>query len=104
MSTYQIVRDAILNKRQIIANYKGYDRELCPHVLGTKHGRSHALFYQFGGHSSSGPIIEGSPSNWRCLKLEELVDVRARDGEWHSAFNHSRPQTCVDIIDVEVAG
>jgi len=102
MDTYQIIRDAIIKRRQIVANYKGYDREMCPHVLGTKKGRYQALFYQFAGHSSSGPIVSGSRNNWRCLFLEELSNVRARDGEWYTSENHSRPQTCVDAIDVEV--
>lgn len=103
MEAYQIIRDAILNKRQIIATYRGHVRELCPHVLGTKNGRAQALFYQFGGESSSGLAPMGSGQNWRCMFIDELEDVHARDGEWYSAPNHSRPQTCVGVIDVEVS-
>lgn len=102
MDTYQIVRLAILNKQIIRATYRGRVRVMCPHVVGTKNGRSQALFYQFDGESSSGLDPDGSPANWRCLLLDALSDVSVEDGEWHTAPNHSREQTCVDEIDVEV--
>jgi hypothetical protein len=97
------LRDAILNKRQVLATYNGYYREMCPHVLGRKRGRAQALFYQFGGTSSSGLAPAGSMDNWRCIPVERLEGITVRDGDWYSAANHSRPQTCVDEIDVEVA-
>lgn len=119
-SVYQIVRNAILNKQQIVAVYHGYPREMCPHVVGIKRGKpatmgkrgrpgrpatddeAHALLYQFAGGSQSGLQPAGSPANWRCVKISELQNVAARPGPWHTAPNHSRPQTCVDQIDVEV--
>ncbi|WP_261454470.1 hypothetical protein [Serratia fonticola] len=102
MSTYEIIANAIKNKKQITATYKGHARELCPHAIGTKNGRQQALFYQFGGHSSSGAIVPGSPDNWKCLAINGLSNVSVHDGEWHTADNHSKAQTCVDWIDVEV--
>jgi hypothetical protein len=36
------------------------------------------------------------------MALEELSDVTLVDGEWHSAPNATRPQSCVGDIDVEV--
>jgi hypothetical protein len=102
MSTYQIIADAIRNKKQVIAMYQGHIRELCPHAIGTKNGREQALFYQFGGHSSSGAIVPGSSKNWKCLAINGLSNVSVRDGEWHTGNNHSTAQTCVDWIDVEV--
>ncbi|MFB9996161.1 hypothetical protein [Providencia rustigianii] len=101
-SNYDLIAEAIKNKKQIIAMYKGHLREMCPHVLGSKNGREQALFYQFGGYSSSGVIIPGSSSNWRCIQIDGLSEVTLRDGEWHTAANHSQTQTCVDRIDIEV--
>ncbi len=46
--TYALIQQAILNKDQVIATYQGHRREMCPHVIGTKHGRRQALFYQLG--------------------------------------------------------
>lgn len=96
---YSLVRQAIVDKEQIIATYKGHVREMCPHVIGMKNGRPQALFFQFGGTSSSGLPPDGE---WRCIPIEGLDRVVSQAGEWHSAPNHSQPQTCVDIIDVEV--
>ena len=101
-SNYRIIREAIINKQQIIAVYHGYPREMCPHVIGTKHGRPQALFYQFGGSSKSGLSPVGSLANWRCIPVDDLTNVSARNGQWHTASNHSRKQTCVDLVDVEV--
>ena len=84
------------------APFIGQARHMCPHVLGMKNGKEHCLFYQFAGTSSSRSIVPGSKENWRCLDIQVLQNVRVIDGEWHTASNHSRPQTCVDIVDAEV--
>jgi hypothetical protein len=100
--TYEQIRQALLHNQHVLATYNGHYREMCPHVLGTKNGRQQALFYQFGGTSSSGLAPAGSMDNWRCVFIDQLRDVSVRDGIWHTAPNHSRPQTCVDSVDVEV--
>ena len=101
--TYSIVRQAIINKEQVIATYNGQVREMCPHVLGTRDGRPQALFYQFGGFSRSGLGPAGSPDNWRCLPIAGLSGVRTRAGEWHTASIYRRHyQMCVDSVDVAV--
>ena len=101
-STYNIIRDAIVNKLQVVATYDGHVREMCPQVIGTKGGREQALFYQFGGTSSSGVIVPNSPRNWRCIPIDGLSNVSSRAGPWHTGGNHSKAQTCVDNVDVEV--
>lgn len=104
MSTsYDLLADAIKNKKNVHAYYKDYYREMCPHTLGYKNGKQKCLLYQFAGESSSGLEPDGSPRNWRCVFVEELTQVEIVDGSWHTAPNHSRPQTCVDQIDVEVS-
>ena len=99
MDIYDQLRDAILNRQQIIATYHGHRREMCPHILGYKSGRRHVLFFQFGGTSGSGLPASGE---WRCMDIDELHDVEVRDGQWHTGLRHLRPQTCVDLIDMEV--
>ena len=99
MTTYDILKHAIINRQQVICDYDGYRREICPHVIGTKHGREQVLSFQFGGSSSSGLPPEGQ---WRCMVVERIIDARAQGGAWHTGDNHSRPQTCVDDIDAEV--
>lgn len=100
---YALIREAIERKWIVTAWYKGHHREMCPHVIGTKNGNEHALLYQFAGTSSSRPLgPSGSGHNWRCLDIVELSQVSIQPGPWHTAPNHSRPQSCVDVIDLEV--
>jgi hypothetical protein len=95
---YEMIRQAILNRDIVVATYHGHTREMCPHVLGTKNGRLQALMYQFAGSSSNGLELDGSPANWRCIIVEEMLNVSVRKsaGQWHTASNYSRPQTCVN--------
>jgi len=118
--SYSLVQQAILTQTPITATYHGHYREMCPHVLGIKRGRpatpgrgrrpgraatpdeEHVLCYQFGGTSNTGLRPDGSGDNWRCVRVSELMNVQLAPGPWHTAPNHSRPQNCVDDIDVEV--
>jgi hypothetical protein len=97
-ATYQLFRDAVRSRRQITCFYQNLYRELCPHVLGHKHGQETALTYQFGGQSASGLPPDGA---WRCLFLAQVRGVQLRDGPWHSR-PHTEAQTCVDVIDIEI--
>jgi len=102
---YGMLRQAIIDKDIVVGSYRGYIREMCPHVIGTKNGQPQVLLYQFAGGSSSGLKPDGSVSNWRCLRIDELsnVSVKKSGGEWHTASNYSAVQTCVDELDVKVA-
>lgn len=99
--TYNLIRQAILDKQQVVADYRGHRREMCPHTIGTKNGREQALFLQFAGGSSSG--LRSPEDNWRCIHIDLLTNVSTRAGEWYTADNHSQQQSCVGVIDVEVA-
>ena len=101
METYELIEKAILQKKQIFADYKGHSRKMCPHVLGTKKGVSQALFYQFGGSSSKG--LKNDGNNWRCIKIDELTNVSIKDGEWHTGnVKTNKGNSCIDSVDVEV--
>lgn len=99
LAPYAVIRQAIVSRQQIVCNYRGCRRECCPHTLGLKRGKKHVLTYQFGGHSNTGLPPGGQ---WRCMDVDEISDLIVRDGPWHTGVSHTRPQTCVDIIDVEV--
>jgi len=98
--TYQIFREAVQNKKQVACSYRGLLREVCPHTLGYTGGHEQALTFQFAGQSSSGLPPEGE---WRCMILDEVKNAKIKDGPWHTANTHGRPQTCVKQVDVEVA-
>lgn len=103
MDNYTIIRNAILKKQQIFADYQGYKREFCPHAIGKKDKINKALFYQFGGGSSQGQITHHSVSNWRCIPIDKLTNIRPVEGKWHTFGKHSQSQTCITQIDVEVS-
>jgi hypothetical protein len=99
---YRLVRTAVLSKRPIRATYQSSDRWLCPHRLGrNREGQIRVLCYQYGGESHSGLQAPGSPANWRCIALEKLSKVELLEDAWRTAPNHSRPQTCVAVADVD---
>jgi hypothetical protein len=40
--------------------------------------------------------------NWRCLAVENLSQVELLDDPWQPADNHSRPQTCIEEVELDV--
>jgi hypothetical protein len=59
------------------------------------------LCYQYAGQSSGGLQPARSPASWRCIAIEQLSRVELLEDAWHTAPNHSRPQTCVVDVDVD---
>ena len=99
---YGLVRTAVKSRRPIGALYDRRRRLLCPHRLGrNKAGKLRVLCYQYGGECDSGLEPEPSPANWRCIALEKLSKAELLDGTWRTAPNHSRPQTCVAVADID---
>jgi hypothetical protein len=99
---HQLVYAAVVGRRPIVGLYGGCRRLLCPHKLGwSRVGQLRVLCYQYGGESVSGLRSENSPVNWRCLALAKLSAVELLNDPWHSAPNHSQPQTCIERIEVD---
>jgi hypothetical protein len=99
---YRVVRTAVVSKDPIRATYHDRDRRFCPpRVDRNKEGQVRVLCYQYAGESSSGLQADGSPENWRCIALKKLSRVQLLEGSWHTAPNHSRPQTCIVDVDVD---
>lgn len=97
------LRAAIVHRRPIAALYRGRKRLLCPHLLGwNRHRRLQVLCYQYGGDSQSGLQPAGESDNWRCLAVENLSQVELLNGPWQTAENHSRPQTCIEEVELDV--
>ena len=97
--TYELFRQAMAERKQIVCVYDGFPRELCPIILGHARGQEKALTYQFGGRSRSGLPPGGE---WRCLWLSRVSKVELCDGPWHSGSSHKEPQGCVEIVDLDV--
>src|SRR5580704_12534968 len=98
-AAYRLFEQAMVKRQQILCVYDGYQRELCPIILGHSQGEEEALTYQFGGDSKSGLPPRGQ---WKCLWLSAVGDVQLRDGPWHAGSRHSAKQRCVEIVDLDV--
>jgi hypothetical protein len=97
---YDLIRNAVLTKDSVSAWYQGHLRLLSPFVLGTKAGDPHVLAYQFGGTSPKVLAPDGSPENWRCLRVSELTEVNVLPGMWHAPRKGRSFQHCIDQVDV----
>jgi hypothetical protein len=97
-STYALFRNAILAEQQVTCAYLGRPREVCPHIIGEdRDGEEAVLAWQFAGESS------GKLPQWRCLKLANVRNARAREGRWHEGGGaHTTPQKCVTRIDLDI--
>jgi hypothetical protein len=99
--TYELLLLAAARRQPVAAIYDGLPRLLCPHVLGRKAGRFHALVYQIGGRSNSGlPETRSEAGVWRCLVVEKLSQVEWRADAWRSGSRSPR-QTCIDEVDFD---
>lgn len=98
-TNYELIRGAITAKHQVVGIYKGLRREMIPHALGHTDGHERALVLQVGGESSKGLPDGGA---WRCMDVSLLQELEVVAADWFSRDGHSRPQTCVQFVDVEV--
>lgn len=101
MNTYELIKQAIVGKKSVTCYYKGLLRLMSPHVIGIKNGKPHALFYQYAGQSNSGLSSDRS-KNWRCIPVNDILNLELNNDAFQTANNHSTGQVCVDRIDVEV--
>jgi hypothetical protein len=98
-ATYSLFREAILGRKQVVCVYLGKRREVCPLVLGYKNGEEKCLTFQVGGESTSTLPPGGQ---WRCLELKKVRKAEVKDGPWREGDQHSRPQACIDIVDLDI--
>lgn len=96
--TYEVLRQAIINKQQVYLEYNDLYRAVCPVIIGTKNGKKRVLTFQFGGESSKGLPKGGA---WRCMDVNKVKITEVRKGDWYVGSYQSIPQTCIDKVDVE---
>jgi hypothetical protein len=95
--SFELLRQAINDKRCVSASYKAAVRHFAPHCLGYgKRGEMNVLGFQYGGESS------GSLPSWRCFRAEELTGVVLNSDPWVSEGDHSKPNSCVATVLAQV--
>jgi hypothetical protein len=87
------------HRLQITCVYNGLYRVCCPHAIGRTNGVERVLVYQFAGGSSRGLPPGGE---WRCMDIPTMQQLQIRSGAWHTGAGHTRPQTCVKQVDLDV--
>jgi hypothetical protein len=98
-STYQLMVQAMKQRKQVLCFYKGFPRAVCPIILGHKKGQERVLAFQFDGGASEGLPRGGE---WKCLELAKMDHVELRTGQWHAGRQHTEAQHCVDEVDIDV--
>ena len=92
---YNIIKEAIENKKSMLIKYGKHERKMSPHVLGFRKGVKQALFYQISGGSRSG--LKNDNRNWRCMKLGAIKKAEIIEDEFVTGdVLTDRPSTCVD--------
>jgi hypothetical protein len=94
--TYRLFAHAMVSRRQVLCTYNDHHREICPIILGQTEGEEMALVYQFGGQT------ESRLPEWKCFRLADVSDVRLCEGEWVNGSRHSRRQSCVKDVEIDV--
>jgi predicted nucleic acid-binding protein len=97
--TFRLFHQAILARKQVVFTYRGAPREVCPYILGHKHGTEQILTFQFAGENERGQKVRGQ---WKCFQVADVRDARMRDGPWHGAAEHRKTQRCVDDVFIDV--
>jgi hypothetical protein len=98
---WEVLQQALIQKRPVALRYHGQDRTLCPHAIGWKNGRLRVLSYQV----TAPPSRQASPDpaqRWRCMFLDEIEAPVITDGPWESAPNYS-PTNANGIDDLVLA-
>jgi len=99
-ATFDLICRAILEGKQLVCGYDGIYREVSPHIVGHSNGTEMVQVYQFGGHTSKGPIRP--PGGYKCWFVSKIDALKLRDGPFHGDEKHKQLQECVKDIYLHV--
>ena len=94
-TTWNVLSQALTDRRAVKATYHDRLRIICPHALGWKNGRAKTLVYQTA-------ILDHQPSHdprgWRSLFVDEIEDPIITNDQWHTAANYTPYTTGIDTL------
>jgi hypothetical protein len=80
VTNYQLIREAIQNRRCLDATYENYLRYFCPHRLGKdRTGKEIVEVFQYGGGCPGGLPYDGK---WCSFEVSALHAVRSNADHW----------------------
>jgi hypothetical protein len=94
-TAWNVLHQAITERRAVRATYHNRIRVISPHTLGWKNGRPKALVYQT---AVLGPPPSHDPRGWRSLFVEEIQNPIITDDQWRTAHNYTPRTTGIDTI------
>ena len=93
-TTWNVLHEALTDRRAVRATYHDRLRIICPHALGWKNGRTKTLVYQtaiLGPHTHE-------PHGWRSLFVDEIDHATLSDDPWTTAPNYTPHTTGIDTL------
>jgi predicted DNA-binding transcriptional regulator YafY len=94
-TAWNILHQAITQRRSVQARYHDKLRVLSPHALGWKNGRAKALVYQTTIYA---PTSATNPQGWRSLYIDDIQDAVITDDQWQTAHNYTPQTTGIDTL------
>jgi hypothetical protein len=98
-TAWNILHQAITQRRSVQARYHDKLRVLCPHALGWKNGRAKALVYQTDIFA---PTSATDPQGWRSLYIDDIQDAVITDHKWQTAHNYTPHTTGIDTVALAI--
>ncbi len=102
MTTYELLRRSIEERKQVVGSYRGLRREFCSQVLGLSGFTKRVLVFQFGGATSDGTIVSPATGVWRCFDVDGIGSPRMRDGPWYTGPSETQDQHCIQVVEIDV--
>lgn len=101
--TWDLLAQALSERRTVKASYHGTDRLLCPHALGWKNGRPKLLAYQIAGSTTHGALPAEAQRRWRSMFVDEIEAAIFADEPWGTADNYSLSTNAIDQVELALA-
>ena len=100
MTTYDVLKSAILQRRCVSLVAQRWKRDVCPHALGRKGEHLVLLAFQYGVGSTSGLSKRGG---WRTFFIDEIVCAKIVDGDWRTLNDYlAKLETTLDHVECRV--
>lgn len=103
MTTKAMLIDAIQKEYCVTFTYHNHIRHFSPHAIGTDLNSTKVKVFgmQYDGSSSNG-LSSNMEENWRCFYIDEIINIKVNKDAFSTAKNHSKRQTCIEILDEEI--
>lgn len=103
---WDILEQALRQRRPVQLIYHGRQRTVCPHALGWKSGRAMVLAYQSADQTTTTAHLADPRRRWRNFFVDEIDDTVLADlaSTWQTADNYdaSHPFNTIDHLSIAV--